>query len=295
MPKEQKLRTATSLRKVDLERRAFNPEWIDEFFFVQRGQQSRVFTMPWYQQHFQAVKSQGAFRCETRAYVQKLLHGSTQDWSCSLAVTVGSTVAALQKAGFQSVWGCYWCRLCKGLYSCCCVRHLARATRRFHGDPAVCPHCNSTRGGLDLWCPVFDAHEVQKSRYILYRLSSWMRADIKDTAQLAIFVRGVTHDIKVVGDFLSLISMKATTTGKDVLNALLPALNGFDLSKLVSVTTDVHSPWLNLLKDFRSCSSTTAVLWAVRRRYAKSTALFIRSHYVPSQLAWRTLCLLWWS
>ena len=32
--------------------------------------------------------------------------------------------------------------------------------------------------------------------------------------------------------------MKATTTGKDVLNALLPALNGFDLSKLVSVTTD---------------------------------------------------------
>ena len=51
-------------------------------------------------------------------------------------------------------------------------------------------------------------------------------------------MRGVTHDIKVVEDFLSLISMKATTTGKDVLNALLPALNGFDLSKLVSVTTD---------------------------------------------------------
>ena len=37
-----------------------------------------------YQQHFQAVKSQGAFRCETRAYVQKLLRGSTQDWSYSI-------------------------------------------------------------------------------------------------------------------------------------------------------------------------------------------------------------------
>ena len=61
--------------------------------------------------------------------------------------------------------------------------------------------------------------------------------DIKDTAQVDIFVRGVTYDIKVVEDFLSLIS-KATTTGKAVLNALLPALNGFDLSKLVSVTTD---------------------------------------------------------
>ena len=46
---------------------------------------------------------------------------------------------------------------------------------------------------------------------------SW---DIKDTAQVAIFVCGVMHDIKIVDDFLSLISMKATTTGKDVLNAL---------------------------------------------------------------------------
>ena len=95
----------------------------------------------------------------------------------------------------------------------------------------------------------------------------------------------VTHDIKVVEDFLSLISMKATTTGKDVLNALLPALNGFDLSKLVSVTTDGAPSIVGSTKDFRSCSSTTAVLWAVRRRYAKSTALFIRSHYVPSRLA----------
>ncbi|VDM02440.1 unnamed protein product [Schistocephalus solidus] len=37
LPKEQKQRAATSLRKVDLERRVFNPEWTDELFFVQRG------------------------------------------------------------------------------------------------------------------------------------------------------------------------------------------------------------------------------------------------------------------
>ena len=62
--------------------------------------------------------------------------------------------------------------------------------------------------------------------------------DIKDTVQVAIFVHGIMHDIKVVEDFLSLIPMKVMTTGKDVLHALLPALNGFDLSKLISVTTD---------------------------------------------------------
>ena len=39
MPKEQKQRAATSLRKVDLERRVFNPERTDEFF-VQRGNET---------------------------------------------------------------------------------------------------------------------------------------------------------------------------------------------------------------------------------------------------------------
>ncbi|VDL93754.1 unnamed protein product [Schistocephalus solidus] len=61
--------------------------------------------------------------------------------------------------------------------------------------------------------------------------------DIKDTAQLAIFVRGITQHLEVFEEFLSLIPMNGMTTGQDVLNALLPALSGFDLSKLVSVTT----------------------------------------------------------
>ncbi len=59
-----------------------------------------------------------------------------------------------------------------------------------------------------------------------------------DTAQLAIFVRGVTKDLEVMEEFFSLIPMKGMTTGQDVLNAVLPALSGFDLTKLVSVTTD---------------------------------------------------------
>ena len=62
--------------------------------------------------------------------------------------------------------------------------------------------------------------------------------DIKDTVQLAILVRGVTQDLEVVEEFLRLIPTKGRTTDQDVLNAILPALSGFDLSNLVSVTTD---------------------------------------------------------
>ena len=65
--------------------------------------------------------------------------------------------------------------------------------------------------------------------------------DIKDTAQLVIFVSGITQDLKIVEELLHLIPKKERTTGQDVLNAFLPALSGFDLSKLVSVTTDFAS------------------------------------------------------
>ena len=110
----------------------------------------------------------------------------------------------------------------------------------------------------------------RSSKVSIYSLSPWTRAVTSRTLCRWPSLCVASRMTKVVEDFLSLISMKATTTGKDVHNALLPALNGFDLSKLVSVTTDgAPSPWLDLLKDFRSCSSTTAVLWAVRRRYAK--------------------------
>ncbi|VDM02231.1 unnamed protein product [Schistocephalus solidus] len=62
--------------------------------------------------------------------------------------------------------------------------------------------------------------------------------DIKNTARLAIFVRGITQLLEVVEEFLSLISMNGMTTGQGVLNALLPALSGFNLSNLILVTTD---------------------------------------------------------
>ena len=63
--------------------------------------------------------------------------------------------------------------------------------------------------------------------------------DTTDTVQLAAFVRGVSSNFDIFEDFVELVSMKGTTTGADILKALLQCTNrmSLDLSKLVSITT----------------------------------------------------------
>ena len=64
--------------------------------------------------------------------------------------------------------------------------------------------------------------------------------DTTDTAQLAVFIRGVSSNFGIFKDFVELVPMKGTTTGADILKSLLLCTNSMslDLSKLVSVTTD---------------------------------------------------------
>ena len=64
--------------------------------------------------------------------------------------------------------------------------------------------------------------------------------DTTDTAQLAVFVRGIKKNFHILEEFLEMISMKNTTTGADILKPLLQCLaaKNLDFSRLVSITTD---------------------------------------------------------
>ena len=64
--------------------------------------------------------------------------------------------------------------------------------------------------------------------------------DNRDTAQLAIFIRGVDKSLQVTEELLALRSMKDTTTGADILKEVMVALEDFkiDLRKLTGVATD---------------------------------------------------------
>ena len=64
--------------------------------------------------------------------------------------------------------------------------------------------------------------------------------DIKNTAQLAIFFRGITSDFHIEDNLLSLESMHGTTRGEDLLQKLFQALDKFNLplDELSGVATD---------------------------------------------------------
>ncbi|KAM4521384.1 general transcription factor II-I repeat domain-containing protein 2A-like [Odontesthes bonariensis] len=64
--------------------------------------------------------------------------------------------------------------------------------------------------------------------------------DVRDTAQLLIFLRGITNDFQITEELASMQSMKGTTTGKDLMTEVNACLDKLKLEwdKLAGVTTD---------------------------------------------------------
>ncbi|KAI6659388.1 General transcription factor II-I repeat domain-containing protein 2-like [Oopsacas minuta] len=86
----------------------------------------------------------------------------------------------------------------------------------------------------------------QASHFQYYPFAMDESTDVSDTAQLTIFVRGVSQNFDVTEEFASLIPMKDTTTGADLLEAVHRALRDYNLSlvNLTGLTTDGRRPWL---------------------------------------------------
>lgn len=64
--------------------------------------------------------------------------------------------------------------------------------------------------------------------------------DVKDTAQLLIFIRGINETFEITEEFLTMESLKGQTRGEDLFERVSAAIENMKLpwSKLVNVTTD---------------------------------------------------------
>ena len=74
----------------------------------------------------------------------------------------------------------------------------------------------------------------------LFSLALDESTDIDDTAQLLIFVRGISENFEITEELLSMESMKDTTTGEDIFDCVENAMHTMQLpwQKMASVTTD---------------------------------------------------------
>lgn len=76
--------------------------------------------------------------------------------------------------------------------------------------------------------------------FTLYSLALDESNDVKDTAQLLIFIRGINDTFEITEEFLTMESLKGQTRGEDLFDRVSAVIENVKLpwSKLVNVTTD---------------------------------------------------------
>ncbi|XP_076059111.1 general transcription factor II-I repeat domain-containing protein 2-like [Oratosquilla oratoria] len=87
---------------------------------------------------------------------------------------------------------------------------------------------------------VNDSLKIRSLNFVAFSLALDESTDTKNTAQLAVFIRGVIADLQVCEEFLQLVPLRGTTTGEDICDAVLQCVcqHSLDLSRRVCVTTN---------------------------------------------------------
>ena len=113
-----------------------------------------------------------------------------------------------------------------------------------------------TRRVEEIGSDINDQLKSDKEKYVSVLLALDESTDIGSTAQLLIFIRGVTESFQIFEELFAMISLKDRTRGSDLCNAVSDAIekNNLKWSQLVGVTTDGAPP--HDRKRIKSCYSS---------------------------------------
>uniref|UniRef100_A0A3P9L1T0 Uncharacterized protein n=1 Tax=Oryzias latipes TaxID=8090 RepID=A0A3P9L1T0_ORYLA len=97
-----------------------------------------------------------------------------------------------------------------------------------------------TRRVEEIGSNVYAQLQQKTKEFEFFSLALDESTDVQDTAQLLIFIRGVSANFEFCEELAALKSLKGTTTGEDIFNNVCQTMEELDLdwAKLASITTD---------------------------------------------------------
>ena len=250
--------SATKKRKIDDERRIFNKDWSSKYFVIQHNQgtvcvicQTTIAVMKEYniKRHYTTKNStiydavEGQDRMNKLEEMIKALkkqqgilthftsHKKDPELVTKLSFKICEAIAEKGKSFSDGEF----IKSCLGIFSdfvCPEKKHLIQQTSlsRFTVSRRIDQLAENIQETL----------KERINNCATYSLALDECTDISDTAQLAVFVRGVTDTFEITEEFLDMASMSSTTTGQDISDQVLQLMNKFELDpgKLCGLTTD---------------------------------------------------------
>uniref|UniRef100_A0A674I7K9 SPIN-DOC-like zinc-finger domain-containing protein n=1 Tax=Terrapene triunguis TaxID=2587831 RepID=A0A674I7K9_9SAUR len=93
----------------------------------------------------------------------------------------------------------------------------------------------------DISTNLSDQLKQRVSEFCFYSLAMDESTDLKDTAQLLIFIRGIDKNFEITEELAGMCSMTGRTTGKEISSEVIKCTNdksGLDFTNLVAICTD---------------------------------------------------------